>query len=50
MIPTMSNAVIIAEPLAATIPSEIRSLTLRTCSEGPPIVAARIVGVKMPIP
>ncbi len=48
--PTMSSIVIIADPLAAKISSAMRSLILRMCSAGCPIAAARIVGVKMPIP
>ncbi|HXC13499.1 MAG TPA: hypothetical protein VNV39_11725 [Stellaceae bacterium] len=49
-IPTISKTLIIADPLAARIASEIRSLKLRMWSAPPPKAAARIVGVKMPMP
>ncbi len=48
--PTISSMVISAAPLAASMSFSIRSLMLRTWSGLLPNAAARMVGVKMPMP
>ena len=48
--PTSKRDVVSAAPFAAIMSCRITSAMLRTWSDVPPIAAARMVGVKMPMP